>query len=105
MALQVIVEVDTIVKRQQGGTLTLRLRLFAEGANPDTDAPVFEETASADIKGNVEGKTRQQLVNDATAQAGKELRAAALAYQRIVEYQSMVNTDTVQSAIEEALAG
>lgn len=105
MALQVVVKLEDIRRREKGGALTLKLKLFAEGDDVDTDDPVFEVSASADIKAKADDKTRQQLVNDATTKAGEELRAAALDYQRVMEYQSMVNTGAVSTAIEQALVG
>ncbi len=105
MGLQVMVTVEDVVKRAKGGTLVLKLKVFAEGANPDVDDPLFEGTASADIKANIEGQTRQQLINRATREAGEDLKAAALTYVRIEEYKNMVNTDAVATGIEKALGG
>ena len=105
MALNAVVTVESIERRAEGGTLTLRLKVFAGAANPDVDDPLFEDTASATIKGNVEGETRQQLVNRATQEAGEQLRDSALAYQRVVEYMGMVQTAAVETAIEDALGG
>jgi len=104
MALQIVIETEDIVKREKGGTLTLSLKIFAEGADPKVDDPLFEETASADIKGHVDGQTTEQLVARAVTKAGKKLEEEALAYQRIQEYQEMVDTDAVKSDIEKALA-
>ena len=105
MALQVEVTVEGIARRDKGGRLTLKAALYAEGADTSTAEPVFEDTASADIKGNVEGKTRQQLVNDATRSAGRMLVKSTAAYIRTEEYKSMVNTGAVKTAIEAEIGG
>lgn len=101
MAWNAVVTVDDVVKRAKGGTLMLKLELY--DTDPPVGDPLFETTESADIKGNVEGLTRQQLVNRATTQAGGKLLEAAETYLRIVDYISMVNTSLVESAIETEL--
>lgn len=98
MAWNAVVTVEDIVKREKGGTLTLKLELY--DTDPPGGDPLFEDTASADIKGNVEGLTRQQLVNRATTEAGTKLLEAAETYLRITDYMSMVNTTAVETAIE-----
>jgi hypothetical protein len=105
MAMQVIVEVVEIVKREKGGTLTLRLKLFAGGADPEVDDPLFEDIASAPIKAHVAGKTRQQLVDDATIECCDKLIDLAEIHERVQEYISMVNVATAEQYIATKLAG
>ena len=103
MALQVRVTVDDITKRAKGGSLTLRLKVFAGGVDPEIAEPIFEDTALADIKARADEQTTQQLVNRATKKAGDALLEAATTYLRVEEYKTMVNTDAVEAAIVEAL--
>lgn len=101
MAWNAVVTVGDVVKREKGGTLTLKLELY--DTDPPVGDPLFETTESADIKGNVEGLTRQQLVNRATTEAGTKLLEAAETYLRITDYISMVNTTQVETQLESAL--
>lgn len=103
MAWYATVTVEDVVKREKGGTLTLKLELY--DVDPPSGTPKFETTESADIKGNVEGLTRQQLVNRASSAVGEQLLEVAKTYIRITEYESMVNTAAVETGIEAGLVG
>ena len=93
-----VVTVDSVEKREKGGTLTLRLKLY--DTDPPVGDPLFEDTATGTVKGNVEGSTRQQLVNRATVETGEKLLEAAETYIRVAEYADMVLTGNVETAIE-----
>ena len=104
MAEQVFVNSE-VVRRAKGGTLTLSLQIFAENANPETDEPLFADTASADVKASVDDLTVQELIDKATREAGKELRDKVRAWRRVQEYNDLVNTEAVVTAIANELAG
>jgi len=101
MAWNAVVTVDDVEERDKGGTLTLRLKLYE--TDPPVGDPLFEDVATGTIKGNVEGQTRQELVNRATTEAGTKLLDAAKTYMRLTDYSSMVNTAAVESGIEDDL--
>lgn len=104
MALQIIVTTDDVSERAKGGKLTLKCQLFAEGVDTETEPPLFETTRSADIKSFVEGKTDQNLVDEARDKAGVELKEAVLVYRRIQRYTDMVDTKPVKDSIAAELA-
>lgn len=110
MADQVFVLYD-LVKREKGGTLSLQIKLFAEGVDAEVDGDgipqsggwYFDKTETADIKAQVEGKDREELVADAVRVAGIKLRDAVVTYLRVQEYKALVDIGPVISAIETAL--
>lgn len=103
--MQVVVTIDDIAKREKGGRLTLRLKLFADGADTKIANPRFEDTASADIKGNVEGLTRQDLIDRATNICGEQLAISAKDYLRVEDYKKIAKVDAAKSLIETAIGG
>ncbi len=99
MALQINVTKVSAVSQGEGGTLTLNMKCWSEGADPQADDPVLQIEKSAYIKKRVECVTGQQLVNRATKEIGKAFQAAIDRYKNEQTILSMVNTNAVEDAL------
>jgi hypothetical protein len=104
---QKVIEVVSVAKQgidtakvKADSTLSMRMKIFADGVDISKAEPLINIEKSATIKGQVEGKTEETLTADKVEEIKKEFQAEIdryIAENRILGY---INTKAVSDSLD-----
>ena len=100
--------IDNVVVTPDGTgchNLSMRLRLFANGANPETDEPLMECEKTGLVKSYVGGLTQNDLIARATEKIIKEFQIAIDAYIIRQNIAKKIDTKAIESRLDISKAG